>query len=433
MKQLMAVFMLLLATVMALPHAVFAEGNNTTNVTDDDGTEDQGSGDAPGSESDDDTETEDESDDDSDDGAEAETETEDESEDESEDSSEDEASDDDGTDDQGSGDVQATAAEVSASAEDDAEHMDTTLGSQVRLLQLERQIQRSILHMQAVVNVIENSNNTNTSNKTAAVVELKSIIAEMQTLKLEAGNAVNNTTDKEVALKVFLEIKADAKALVGEFRDTARPWLAEGDLRGLKGQFEDIDKSSLKAIDEKIKQLKRDRDAERLQAFLDAAGLTNAELVAEVKSGETSLSDARKWIKDQVKELDESERKELRNKLEEKRIKDRVEARDLAIKQREKLLERLEIRSEERARELEKKGLESRSERKEKVVVKLDERGDKLQERRERIETRVRENINGERVETRTETRVRVESSGSISVGDDSDSSGSGSEDDNRN
>lgn len=406
----MAIFMLLLAAVMVVPHAYASEDDTTTVTTtsesgDDDGTADQGSGDSGSNESDDnETETEDESEDEAED-----------AEDESDDSETE--GDDDGTADQGSGDnevssdIAVTAAAVSANAEVEAEAMDTTLGAQIRLLELERQIQRSILHMEAVVSVINDSNQTNV---TGSVSALNSIVAEMKQLKDEAADAAESAENKDEALKVFLEIKAEAKALVGEFRETARPLLTETEVRALREEFGGIDKDSLKAIDDKIKQLKRNRDAARLQAFLTAASLENDALVAQVRSGEVSLSDARKWIKEQLDGLDDDELKEARKKLEEKRIRERVEARDRALKQREELLSRLEIRAGERARELERLGFEERRERMETRTKILDEKGRVLEERRERVETRVRENINGEtirtRTETRTETRERSES-----------------------
>jgi 23S rRNA A2030 N6-methylase RlmJ len=283
---------------------------------------------------------------------------------------------------QNSGSESASAPAPGSEAEDvaDAQDMQTTHGAQVRLLVLEREITRAELHMNAAIKVVQDSNNSNSSNKTEVVTHLKAISAEMDALKKNVADAVNDTNES-AQLQVFLDSKNSARDLIKEFRETAATVLTKADRDALKAAFGDIDRTQLKGINDEIKQIGRDAAADKLQAFLDNAGLSNPDLVAKLRAGTISLSDVRKEIKAQIEAMTPEQRKALAAKLGEKGVKARVQLRDEILKLRSGALERRSKEAQIRSNVLQKLGLPDASKRAQKRSDNLQIRSDVLKAR----------------------------------------------------
>jgi hypothetical protein len=313
-----------------------------------------------------------------------------------------------------------------SSDDEEVDDMDSQHGAVMRLLQLKRQIDRNTLHMEAVISAL---NGTNTSANVTS--NLNSIVAEMQLLSLEVDAAVNATNNqtKNDSVQTFLDIKAEAKTLIKEFRDAVKGSLDEDEVNQLRKEFNAIDKEKLKEVDARIKESMRLHNSQRLEATLNAMGTADAELVAKVRSGDIDAEKALKELKEKYEDLSDEEKQQAAENLRETHTKRKVQRTAWIENHREESEEKLVHRLEERADWLEAKNLTNASSRLRLRAEVIEERGDD-NEWRARWEERVHTEDGERRVEVRermrdgrleTETRIRERRSNSGSRDDDSD------------
>jgi len=159
-------------------------------------------------------------------------------------------------------------------------------GAKVRLLELERAVIRNILKGKKVVEFIQE----NDSN--ADVADLGAVLAELESLKEEIA-LVQPQANSDETVKQFVDLKNDAISLSKEFRDTARGMLEGMDKSGLAAKFKEIDWSELKALNDQIRQLIREYNAQRVErVFQNIEGKAPA-FVQRIRAGEMSVKQVR--------------------------------------------------------------------------------------------------------------------------------------------
>jgi hypothetical protein len=345
-----------------------------------------------------------------------------------------------GTTDDGSGDDDNE--NTGDDTEREIEDFEEGLGAQMRLLQLERALTRASLHADQVIAALDNQS-ANTTGLKGIAAELDIMIAQVRETREDvAGGAVTN----EEAAAVFVAIKKDARDLVKEFRDAARPVIRDADRERLKASLERIDRERLKAITDDIEKARRELIADRVRESFQNAGIpVDEELLERIRSGEDSAREIRREVRERVKDELEGksaeERREAAAKLREEAARRRVQALAALDRVEDDLGDR-EERLRERIRIADEKGDDRLREKLEWRVEKFDEQGRRIGEVRERIEkrdyetrTEIRKRENG--IETRERTRIeegkvetRTEVKDTASDDDDDDGSGSDSESD---
>lgn len=185
--------------------------------------------------------------------------------------------------------------------------MNTTLGAEVRLLQLEKNIERNIVRAQAVVAFIKESNSTvNTS-------ELEAIIQQLQALD-EQVKAINPQGPADETAQQFVALKNDAIELSKTFRDDARAIIKASDLTKLKNRMNTAEKqdTELQQENNTIVQAIRDYNAYRIQVMLQAMNLTDDNLVEQVKTGELNYGQANSDLMKKFAALTPTEKQTVR-------------------------------------------------------------------------------------------------------------------------
>lgn len=272
----------------------------------------------------------------------------------------------------------------------EVESMSHKHGAQVRLLQLQKAIERNILLGNATIEAIRQANST------ANLTELESIIAEMEALKIQVSQ-VNPDGNSSEAAKRFVELKHDAIELTKQFRTKARMILKENaDRIRLKIKVRVGDE--IRELDEQIRKEKREFNAERLNGILSKMKARNKELEEKILSGNATIGEIRSTLMRHMNELRKEMRTEALEELREERSKMKIlrqsiiqEANDnFTIRKIERMEQRIEGVKDGRVRE------------------KIEERLEKLENNtRTKIEKRIEKSEDGTRVRIKEKTETR--------------------------
>jgi hypothetical protein len=236
---------------------------------------------------------------------------------------------------------------AAAAAADDGIGNDTgafqsPYGAKVRLLMLQSSLEQNIAAGNEVVSAIKEKNS---STDTA---ELEAILAQMSALRDEVASASENPGSGDEAAKIFVDLKDDATALAKDFRERARELVKPGEIDGLRGRIRNITKEERKELKEKINETRRQYNAQAIREILSAAGITDADLINRVLSGEAKLKDVRAKLKDQLQNMSKEQKREAMKGLQEQWSKRNVFTNFVQDKIRQKQLERLQDRLERR-------------------------------------------------------------------------------------
>ncbi len=246
--------------------------------------------------------------------------------------------------------------EVDEATQNETEVMYNNYGSKIRLLQLERAINLRILWANVVIDYFKEKN---MSVNDSVIEELEDIVSELNLIVEEINKELNNLSDNSV--KVFVDLKSDARDLIKSFRETASPYLEEDDKTELRLRFEDVRNESVDEIDDQIKQQKRLFNAERIEKLAENIKKERASLAERVRNKEITANRAIEELKNDFRELAEQQRERIREKIEDIHVETRlIRARNIAKVQERRLARSVE-RLKERASVLAERGLSKAS------------------------------------------------------------------------
>ncbi|MBU1200924.1 MAG: hypothetical protein KJ583_03275 [Nanoarchaeota archaeon] len=253
--------------------------------------------------------------------------------------------------------------------------MHTPKGAQVRLLQLQKSIEHNILKGQEIVaKILEKNESANVSNLNAILGEMTLLVEEVKSLDINVSNATSN----ELA-QTYVQIKSDARSLAKDFRDEARTYFKDDEQKRLREELKEKYKEQLKDLQEKIKELKKNYNSERLSLYMQRTGIKDSAILERLQNGD-KISDIRKDLAESFKSMTSEERKEAALKVKEEKVKMSIFKKDSVEKLKEKFEEKRLEREQNRVQKLEEKGFKM-DERREQMQQKADERQQKMQER----------------------------------------------------
>jgi len=250
----------------------------------------------------------------------------------------------------------------------------TVNGSRVRLLQLQKAIEKNMLWGDAIIAEVKAKNAS--ANTTAA----EALLAELKALKQE----VNSTTPKagEEGAKEFVDLKNDAIELTKEFRDEIRKLLKAQDIPGLKRKLGERYWNETRDLEDKIKQARNRYNAEVIGDVLAAANMSDPGLLEKVKAGLASDKEIKDALKEAYKNLNSAQKRIASVALKEKEAKRNVFIRSVADKVAENAAKRAEKRIETRMDAAERLNLTDP------VKQRLQKRDQLVESRISRIENR---------------------------------------------
>jgi hypothetical protein len=201
---------------------------------------------------------------------------------------------------------------------DEVEIMKTSNGARIRLLQLERSIQRNIVKGEYIVSYLDNNTSLDSS-------ELVLILEEMKLLKEEVSSADPNASD---AVEVFVDLKHDAINLTKEFRETVRILLADDALvETIRGQLAPIMNNELDTIGQRIRDRIREYNTDQLQVIFLYLNESDSTLTEGYRNCSLNISEMKQRIGEQVKNMSKERRALVFSEIQEARVRKRVQAR----------------------------------------------------------------------------------------------------------
>ena len=280
-----------------------------------------------------------------------------------------------------SGDASSTAGEpeVDEATKKEMKIANSPFGAEVRLLQLEKVISRSILQGNEAIEALKKAGKDTTS--------LQATLTELEDLRTEVQNADPKAED---AVVIFVDLKQDAKDLVNEFRTKVKSLVSADEVKELrqkiKAKIKEADASALQDINGKIKAQMHAYNTDRLKQMFEALGIKNDELLQKFANGEATQADVMSEIKAKLKSLPKEQRKETMQKLKEAGLKQNISMKSMLEKVRLNHLQRRENRLTkrlERAGKIHDEGLKAE------ITGKLQEKMKEVGSRQARAENRM--------------------------------------------
>lgn len=235
--------------------------------------------------------------------------------------------------------------DVDQETEDEIESMDTQNGAEMRLLELQKAIDRNIVHANEVIAVIKEKNN-DSANITA---ELESLVTEMQTLLTDV-KALDPAANDSV--RQFVDAKADAIDLIQSFREKAKVYLTDADKDKIRTEAQEQVKERLQNISAQIKAAKINLNAERFVKIFAALNITDTSIIDQYKAGTVDANDVMAKVRESLKTMTVAERKAAQSALKEQELNRVAYGKTIQEKVKENFQERKEQRLEQRLEKL---------------------------------------------------------------------------------
>jgi len=307
--------------------------------------------------------------------------------------------------------------EVTEEDEKEVASMNSPYGAQIRLLQLERAVTKSVLVGAKIIEYIEEN------YPDADLTELNSILDEMELLVEEIQGMDFEGDSRELA-QDFVDIKHEARDLAKEFKKLSREILSETDIMDIRERLKDMDESALEDLDEDVKSARCEFNAERLKKVFERLGIEDDELVGKVAACEADMEQIRNELGAAFKNLTSQQKNGAVLKVREAMVKRAVYMKAVADKVRSNHLQRLSNRTQVRSNQLERlsdrareEGFENRAERLRNASNMLRIASDRLERRSDWLGNRtaaIRDKI-------RARQAAATANSGSAAGSDDSD------------
>jgi len=228
--------------------------------------------------------------------------------------------------------------EITAADEAETATMTNALGAQVRLLQLEKALAKSVITGEIVVEAIVKN------HPEEDVSELNSILDEMELL-VEEVQGMSAEGDAGELAQQYVDIKSAARGLAKEFREAVKGILTTEDRREIVEAGKETGKELLEELGEAIRNAKREMNAYHVENVLAAMGTENPELIEQIANGKAELARVRENVRSAFGSLDSGEKTAALAKIREMKAKRNVSRKAALDKARERFTERKEVRN----------------------------------------------------------------------------------------
>lgn len=198
--------------------------------------------------------------------------------------------------------------------------VENNYGVEMRFLQLERAIGRRVLWANEIIDVLKEDGEDTT--------ELEGIVAELDALADEA--AETDKSEREAAIENFIRIKREAKEKVAEFREIAGPMLSEEQKDELRQRFDEIDRTELQNLKDRIAEKRRLFNANKARGLLESMGIEDEELIRKAENGEVAAREIGEKLREHYAGVVAEKREQFKENVKSK-IADRVNARQAEI------------------------------------------------------------------------------------------------------
>ena len=197
--------------------------------------------------------------------------------------------------------------------EQEIEIMNNSVGSEIRLLQLQKAIIKNILKGEMAVDVLKGLD-YNTSSMELILLEMKVLLEDVKEV---------NTSSND-SLLLFIEYKSNAKNLTTQFRETIRDMLSGEKLVDIRKRISEMASEELenysKMIRNKIKQFNRNQ----MYKLYGIIGESNNSFVNEYYNGNISLRDVKIQINKKLNQMNRERKFEIFSEIKKEKIKNKI-------------------------------------------------------------------------------------------------------------
>ncbi|MEF8847905.1 MAG: hypothetical protein V5A68_02085 [Candidatus Thermoplasmatota archaeon] len=230
--------------------------------------------------------------------------------------------------------------EIDEEVKKEAGIMDSKLGAEIRLLQLEKAISRNIFKAEKTISFLQEDTNENDTEK------LEGILWTMKLLKEDVQSADPNSSD---AVQTFVDLKTDAIELTKDFRETLYQILDNETKFLLKERLRKNEtNTSIENITQRIRKHIRKYNSHQIGKVSGYTGKVNDSLIKEYENKTCSLQQVKQNIKQKVNNMVKEKRKQFFSEFKENKIKNRVRAQECIQNATEGFQERRQQRIENR-------------------------------------------------------------------------------------
>ena len=204
---------------------------------------------------------------------------------------------------------------VEQETQEEIKVMNTSLGAEIRLLQLKKALLKNILKGEMAVEVLKGLE-FNTSG-------LEEILGRMMDL-LKDINETNASSNDSV--QKFVEFKKEAINLTKEFRETVRSLLDEEQLNELRERIRQMVCEQVEGLDKYIRNRIRQFNRNQLYRLYGLIGEANNSFIEEYLNGNITLGMVKLQLCKMINQMNRERRYEIFSELKEENIKKKINA-----------------------------------------------------------------------------------------------------------
>lgn len=197
--------------------------------------------------------------------------------------------------------------------EHEIEIMNTTLGSEIRLLQLEKSIITNLLKGLMTVQVLKGLE-VNTTDLEAILANLRDVLADVRAADPGANDSV----------QIFIELKNTSRSLTKEFRDALQGLLTNETMREIKERLRNITSDELQNCSLKTRSHIRLFNRNQLYRLYGIIGETNTTLISEYLNGTLNLSQVKLQLHKLINQMTKEKRDMIFSEFKEENIKKKI-------------------------------------------------------------------------------------------------------------
>ena len=201
--------------------------------------------------------------------------------------------------------------------EHEIEIMNTTVGAEIRLLQLEKAIITNILKGIMAVQVLKGLD-INTTQLEVILADLKDVLKNVTAADPAANDSV----------QTFITLKNESRALTKEFRETIRALLDNETIKEIREQLRNMTSDELQNCSLKIRHWIRQFNRNQLYRLYGIIGDTNNTLLNEYLNGTVSLDQVKLQLHKMMNQMTKEKRNKIFSEVKEENIRKKIQAHE---------------------------------------------------------------------------------------------------------
>lgn len=195
--------------------------------------------------------------------------------------------------------------------------MNSTLGAEIRLLQLEKAIVKNILKGEMTISVLK-SLDVNTTKLESLLADLKAVFEDVKAQNASANDSVAR----------FVALKQEACNLTKQFRETLHALVDNVTLNEIKIRAQALVGDELQNYSRRIQNEIRHFNSNQLYRLFGIIGEANMSLLNEYLNGNVTLDQLRNHLSQTVNHMNHEQQYEVVSELKEERVRNNIHAKE---------------------------------------------------------------------------------------------------------